>query len=244
LDVFNSKAMVILLTGASRGIGAALAKEFTNKGHTVLLVSRNQTRLEQVAGDCNREAGKELAYAIPFDLADLSDLEDEFVSVVTGHSPGIDALFNNAGQLIREPFAEVDIREARRLFETNFFAPAQLIRICLPLMANSSLKHVVNVTSMAGFQGSSKFAGLSYYSASKAALGTLTECLASELNEEGVKVNGLALGAVQTEMLAEAFPGYQAPIEPGQMAEFMSWFTLEGAQFFNGKILPVTVATP
>lgn len=236
--------MVILLTGASRGIGAALAKEFTKDGHSVLLVSRNQSNLEKVASECNREAGEKLAHAIPFDLADLVDLEEEFLSVVKKHSQHIDALFNNAGQLIREPFTEVNIRDARRLFEANFFAPAQLIRICLPLMATSTLKHVVNVTSMAGFQGSSKFAGLSYYSASKAALGTLTECLASELNEEGVSVNGLALGAVQTEMLAEAFPGYKAPIEPDQMAGFMKWFTLEGAQFFNGKILPVTVATP
>ena len=74
-------------------------------------------------------------------------------------------------------------------------------------MAASTLKHVVNVTSMAGFQGSGKFSGLSYYSASKAALGSLTECLAEELKEDEVKVNALAIGSVQTEMLAEAFPG-------------------------------------
>ena len=97
---------------------------------------------------------------------------------------------------------------------------------------------------MAGFQGSSKFSGLSYYSASKAALASLTECLAEELKEVGIRVNALAIGAVQTEMLAEAFPGYEAPLDPPAMAEFMKWFTLEGATYFNGKILPVSLATP
>ncbi len=111
-------------------------------------------------------------------------------------------------------------------------------------MEGSGLKHVVNVTSMAGYQGSSKFNGLSYYSASKAALGSLTECLAEELKDESIKVNALAIGAVQTEMLEEAFPGFKAPLQPSQMAEFMKWFTLEGPVFFNGKVLPVSLSTP
>ncbi len=236
--------MVILITGASRGIGAALAKSFTESGHTVLLVSRNRSGIDKTVDACNRKAGKILAYGIPFDLTDLSDLEEEFTSQLRAYSKTIDALINNAGQMIRKPFSQVGVKEARELFEANFFAPAQLTRIVLPLMEGSSLKHVVNVTSMAGYQGSSKFNGLSYYSASKAALGSLTECLAEELKDESVKVNALALGAVQTEMLGEAFPGFKAPLEPSQMAEFMKWFTLEGTAFFNGKVLPVSVSTP
>jgi len=239
-----SKQMVILLTGASRGIGAALAEAFTHAGHKVLLVSRNSTALARVAERCNNHEGDGIAYAIPFDLTDLTNLEDEFLSKIRAHTYTIDALFNNAGQLIRKPFGEVNVKDARNMFDVNFFVPAQLIRICTPLMASSQLKHVVNVTSMAGFQGSSKFPGLSYYSASKAALGSLTECLAEELKEEGIKVNALAIGAVQTEMLAEAFPGYEAPLDPAGMAEFLKWFTLDGGKFFNGKILPVSLATP
>ena len=166
--------MVILLTGASRGIGAALSQSFTESGHRVLMLSRNRPKLEQVADICNTKAGKTLATAIPFDLADLGNLEKELTSHIRTHSTKIDVLFNNAGHLIRKPFEQVNIDDARALFETNFFAPAQLIRICLPLMKSSGLKHIVNVTSMAGFQGSGKFSGLSYYSASKAALGSLT----------------------------------------------------------------------
>jgi len=236
--------MVILLTGASRGIGASLAQSFTESGHTVLMVSRNRIALEETADRLNQKAGNMLAHAIPFDLADLTNLEDEFVSMIKTLTPGVDALVNNAGQLIRNSFNQVRIQDARTLFEVNFFVPAQLIRLCVPFMQESDLRHVVNVTSMAGFQGSSKFNGLSYYSASKAALGTLTECLAEELKDLGIKLNALAIGSVQTEMLAEAFPGYEAPLKPEQMAQFMKWFTLQGCQFFNGKILPVSLATP
>jgi len=184
--------MVIMITGASRGIGASLALELTGSGHTVLMVSRNRTRLEELVGKCNKAAGASLAHAVPFDLSDLADLEAEFISRVKGLTPVLDALVNNAGQLIRKPFSAIKVAEARVLFDTNFFAPANLIRICLPLMEQSGLKHVVNITSMAGFQGASKFSGLSYYSASKSALGSLTECLAEELKGEGVRLNALA----------------------------------------------------
>jgi len=236
--------MVIMITGASKGIGASLALSLTGSGHTVLMVSRNRKRLEDLVVQCNESGNQQLAYALPFDLTDIYDLEEEFLSQVKGISTTIDALVNNAGQLIRKPFSETQTGEARTLFEANFFAPAALIRLVLPMMKESGLKHVVNVTSMAGFQGSGKFSGLSYYSASKAALSALTECLAEEFKEDRIKINALAPGAVQTEMLAEAFPGYSAPLSPGQMAEFMQWFVLEGSKFFNGKVLPVSLSTP
>ena len=236
--------MIIMVTGASRGIGAALAKTLTASGHTVLLVSRNLKKLEQVADSCNSLAGKTLAHIIPFDLTDIPELEQEFRSLIEVVSDRIDGLVNNAGQLIRRPFDQITTREARDLFDANFFAPAALIRTCLPMMAASELKHIVNVTSMAGFQGSSKFSGLSFYSASKAALGSLTECLAEELKGDGIKVNALAIGSVQTEMLAEAFPDLKVPLQPEDMARYMEWFLLEGAAFFNGKVLPVSLTTP
>jgi short-subunit dehydrogenase len=236
--------MVLLITGASRGIGAALAAQLTRMDHQVLLVSRNIRNLEEIASTCNRTAGKELAFPVPFDLGDLPDLESEFLSAIRQHTTQLDGLINNAGHLINQPFTEVSLKDARRLFDINFFMPAQLIRICVPLMSASALKHVVNISSMGGFQGSSKFPGLSYYSASKAALASLSECLAEEFKPLGIRVNALAIGSVQTEMLAEAFPGLKAPLTPGEMAGFLQWFTLEGGNYFNGKILPVSISTP
>jgi NAD(P)-dependent dehydrogenase (short-subunit alcohol dehydrogenase family) len=126
--------------------------------------------------------------------------------------------------------------------ETNFIGPASVIRTVIPFMTNES--HIVNISSMGGYQGSSKYPGLSYYSASKAALACLSECLAVEFTGSGIKVNCLALGAVQTEMLEEAFPGYKAPVTASEMAEYISWFALNGHKYFNGKIIPVAVNNP
>ena len=93
-------------------------------------------------------------------------------------------------------------------------------------------------------QGSAKFPGLTAYSSSKAAIAGLTECLAEELKDKNISVNCLAIGAVQTEMLEEAFPGYKAPLSPKQMAEYIFDFALKGHQYYNGKILPVSSSTP
>ncbi len=104
--------------------------------------------------------------------------------------------------------------------------------------------HIVNISSMGGVQGSSKFPGLAAYSASKGAVSILTECMAEELKEEGVKVNALALGAVQTDMLAKAFPDYEAPLSAAEMAQYIGRFLIEGHLFYNGKVLPVSLNTP
>jgi len=132
--------------------------------------------------------------------------------------------------------------EPRLILETNFFGPAALIRTMIPYMNRGS--HIVNISSMGGFQGASKYPGMSYYSAAKSAIANLTECLAGEFADSGISVNCLALGAVQTEMLEEAFPGYKAPVDAGSIAEFILYFAVNGHRFFNGKILPVAVNNP
>jgi NAD(P)-dependent dehydrogenase (short-subunit alcohol dehydrogenase family) len=147
-----------------------------------------------------------------------------------------------AGLLVAKEFPEITNSEARLMMETNFFGPAAVIRLVKPLMPRGS--HIVNISSMGGFQGSTKYKGLSYYSASKAALACLSECLAIEFKESGISVNCLALGAVQTEMFEEAFPGYKAPVDAKEMAEFISDFALKGHKYINGKIIPVAVNNP
>ena len=154
----------------------------------------------------------------------------------------ISGLINNAGVVLNKSFEETNIAEWRSVFEVNVFSSVQLTQSLLPYMAKES--HILNISSMGGFQGSSKFAGLSAYSASKGALAILTECLSTELTSSKIAVNCLCLGAVQTEMLAEAFPGYEAPVKPEQMGEYISDFIVSGHQFFNGKILPVALNNP
>jgi NAD(P)-dependent dehydrogenase (short-subunit alcohol dehydrogenase family) len=97
---------------------------------------------------------------------------------------------------------------------------------------------------MGGFQGSMKFSGLTAYSTSKAALCSFTELFAEEYKNTHIKMNCLCLGAVQTEMLEEAFPGYQAPINPAEMAKFIVNFAEINGDFMNGKVIPVSLSNP
>ena len=96
---------------------------------------------------------------------------------------------------------------------------------------------------MGGIQGSMKFPGLAAYSSSKGAVITLSELLAEEYKEQGIAFNVLALGAVNTEMLQEAFPGYEAPISATEMADYIFNFALTGNKYHNGKIIQVSSST-
>jgi NAD(P)-dependent dehydrogenase (short-subunit alcohol dehydrogenase family) len=225
----------ILITGASRGIGHALALEFAAQGHQVLAVSRNSVALNSLAVHPNIDV-------LGFDLADLPTCSlSEIVATKLG---GLDVLINNAGFLLHKPFVEFSLADINQIMYTNTIAPGLLIGQVMRLLLGAPDAHVVNISSMGGFQGSAKFEGLSWYSASKAALACLTEVLAQEYANTSVRFNALALGAVQTQMLQEAFPGYQAPLSSQEMASFIADFALNGHRFFNGKILPVSVSTP
>ncbi len=236
--------MTILITGASRGIGAQLALELAKDKHKLILLSRNKPNLDKITKGCNELAGEELAFSMVYDLKEIEASPEGFTDLLKQLTPELDCLVNNAGTLIRNPFEEIPIKDSKELFDVNFFAPAMLIKATLPFLKESDNASIVNVISMAAVQGSSKFSGLSMYSASKGALATLTECLAEEFIEYNIRVNALAFGAVQTEMLAEAFPGYEAPTTAKEMGKFFKWFVLEGSKHFNGKLLPVSVSTP
>lgn len=221
----------IIITGTSRGIGYQLALQFANAGHQVLALSRNtaQALLEHENVTC-----------LKVDLSEESDLAQ--VEAFVSQWKTIDAIVHNAGALVHKPFFKTTTLDFEHVYKVNVFAVAALTRICLPYLKRGS--HVVSISSMGGVQGSMKFAGLSAYSSSKGAIITLTELLAEEYKETGIAFNVLALGAVQTEMLAEAFPGYAAPTSAEEMAEYICRFTLEGQKFHNGKIIQVSSSTP
>ncbi len=149
---------------------------------------------------------------------------------------------HNAGSLLFKPFVETTQEDFESIYRVNVFGIANLTRICVPYLQKGS--HVVTISSMGGIQGSLKFPGLAAYSSSKGAVITLSELLAEEYKEKGIAFNVLALGAVQTEMLEEAFPGYQAPIKADEMAEYIFNFTLTGNKYFNGKVLQVSSTNP
>jgi len=220
----------IIITGASRGIGFELAKILSKK-HRVLAISRNTKPLEALVN----------CAALSVDLSKDSDLE-KVVSFVKKEWKQIDIIIHNAGKLINKSFSETTTQDFLAVYQVNIFALAELTRLLLPYLKKGS--HVVNISSVGGVQGSSKFAGLSAYSSSKGAVITLTELLAEEYKELGISFNALALGAVQTEMLTEAFPSYKTDMNPKTMAHFIADFALHGNTYFNGKVLPVASSTP
>ncbi len=221
----------LLVTGASRGVGFEICKQATTNGHKVIALSRNIKPLKDMKN----------VYPFAVDLSQEAEIVDFSREIKTSFKT-IDVLINNAGSLVNKPFLEMSSSEFEEVYKVNVFAVASLTRLVLPLMEAKG--HVLNISSMGGVQGSAKFPGLSAYSSSKGALVILTELLAEEFKETGPSFNVLALGAVQTEMLEEAFPGYQAPVSAAQMANYIIDFALTSHQFYNGKVLPISSSTP
>ncbi|MFN4298490.1 MAG: SDR family NAD(P)-dependent oxidoreductase [Thermaurantimonas sp.] len=223
----------IVVTGGSRGIGFETIRYLLSHGHRVLNISRNTPDFDE---DYYK---KGVFFHLPFDLKnpDTLALERTFDTLGT-----IDVIFNNAGYLVNKPFLLLTKEDFLNVFQINVFSLVQILQTALKYLTPNA--HIVNVSSIGGLHGSQKFPGLSAYSSSKGAVTVLTECLQAEFQEGGFTFNGLAFGAVQTEMLSEAFPGYKAPITAAQMAEFVSWFLLNGQKYFKGKILPVSLSNP
>ena len=222
----------IIITGTSRGIGFELVRLFAEAGHQVLALSRNS--------DTVNALDHHNIQCVSCDIANSSDLDQ--VSEIVSTWDTVDVLINNAGRLLHKPFSETTVEDFESVYKVNVFGLAELTRRVLPKMGAAS--HVVTVSSMGGIQGSMKFPGLSAYSSRKAAVITLTELWAEEFKETGPSFNVLAIGAVQTEMLAEAFPGYKAPLSALEMAEYIHGFALTGHRYYNGKVLQVSSSTP
>lgn len=223
----------IIITGTSRGIGFALAQKFASEGHRVLALSRNTAPIENL--------NHKNITAISVDLS-KDEAINKAVSFIKKEWKRVDILINNAGLLINKPFEELTTEDFENVYRVNVFAVASLTKKMLPYMEKGS--HVLTISSMGGIQGSMKFPGLAAYSSAKGAVITLSELLAEEYKNDGIAFNVLAIGAVQTEMLEEAFPGYKAPLSPNEMADYMFDFALTGNKFYNGKVLQVSSSTP
>ena len=223
----------IVITGTSRGIGFELVRQLAAAGHQILSLSRNAGPVQ----DLNLPE----VTVRSFDITNPEHIEAT-ANWVKSHWGKADILIHNAGRLLNRPFADSSVFDFREIYEVNVFGVAELTRALLPLINNTG--HILVISSMGGVQGSAKFPGLAAYSSSKGAVITLVELWAEEYKETGPSFNVLALGAVQTEMLEAAFPGYQAPLTAAQMASYIGDFALTGHNYYNGKILPVSNSTP
>jgi 3-oxoacyl-[acyl-carrier protein] reductase len=226
----------ILVIGASRGIGKELVEIFaSNPEHQVIACARNIAKLK---ADFDALPN---VHVFQFDLESASRKQD--LTDGLKDFPTIDFAVNNAGKLVNKPFLELTSADIRGCYEVNVFGIMESTQVLVEKLQTMG-GHIVNISSMGGFQGSVKFPGLSAYSSSKAAVASFTEMFAEEFKESKIRMNCLCLGAAQTEMLEEAFPGYQALLSAREMATYIADFTLNGHRYFNGKILPVSLTTP
>jgi len=224
----------ILITGASKGIGFETALNLAECGHQVIATARSSEELKVLTSENQNISIVAADLTSDKDLSALVNKVDE--------TAGVDILINNAGMLVNKPFIDTSDSDWEKVFGVNFFAPVRLIKKIKPYLNQGS--HIVNIGSMGGYQGSDKFPGLSAYSAAKGALAILTESLSTEFSSDRISVNCLCLGAVQTKMLEQAFPGYEAPVSAQEMGEFISQFSLTAHKYMNGKIIPVSLNNP
>lgn len=223
----------VIITGAGRGIGFELAQIFAANNYNVLALSRNISALEKL--------NNKKITALSVDLSKSNSFK-EIEKFVSKNWDGVSVLINNAGTLINKPFKQLSTQDFLDVYNINVFAVAELTKVMLPFLSKGS--HVVNISSIGGVQGSLKFPGLVAYSSSKGALITLTEMLAEEFKNDGIIFNVLALGAVQTEMLQEAFPGYKALTSAKEMAAYIYDFSVNRKNLFQGKLIQVSATTP
>ncbi len=232
--------MNILISGAGSGLGYETVRKLLTYADTrILALSRSAENLQRLLEAEPEAVFSGRLHVLAFDII-KSNYTFLLAPVLAEFMPQPDILINNAGALINKPFVDTHTDDFREMMEVNFYGHVKMTHFLLPYL-NPHLAHIVNIGSMGAFQGSAKFRGLAAYSASKAALMNFTECLATELSDQNIKINGLALGSAQTDMLRKAFPGYEAPVSAAEMAAFISDFALTGHRFFNGKIIPVAL---
>ena len=236
--------MNVIITGASQGLGFELVLRFCSLYPEVnmMAIARSVDKLNNLKSICKNKYGIDITTEkIDFNSENFHlNIKEKF----SKQFDSVDILINNSAILFNRAFPENTYYDALTIYKVNTLAPYFLTQALLPLLKKSVRAHVVNISSMGGFQGSSKFPGLSLYSSSKAALSNITECLAEELLDTSINVNALALGSINTEMLRNAFPGYISPNSSADMASYICDFAVNAGSVYNGKVLPVSNSTP
>lgn len=225
----------VLIIGASRGIGKELALILAKEPNLKVIALARKTDVMEAF--CSH-AGIDFHF---FDLVSATVKDD--LTAILSKVTQIDFVINNAGRLVNKPFLELTQEDLRSCYQINAIGVIEAMQVVVPKMLGNG-GHIVNVSTMGAFQGTVKFPGLLAYSTSKAALTSFTELFAEEYKDTKIKMNCLCLGAAQTEMLEEAFPGYKAPLSAKEMATYIADFTLNAHRYMNGKIIPVSLTTP
>ena len=224
---------IILVTGSGRGIGRSIALEFARTGGIVYIASRTEEELDATA-ELIEEAGC-ICEKMVCDLEDKQCVSDVFEDMKSRYGR-LDVLVNNAGMLAKGMMEDMDMDEFHKTMAVNVTAPYTLCRLALPLMKENG-GAIVNIASLAGIRSVEKFPGIGAYTVSKHALVGLTEALAAEWKEYGIRVNCIAPGAVETEMLRRAAPDLHPVLDPGEVAASALFLASDAASGVNGSTL-------
>jgi len=241
-DLYSDK--VALVTGASSGIGWGIARELARQGASVVLVARRKEKLEQLAREIAAEGGQ--AWPLACDITVELSVK-EMARQVKGQFGRLDLLVNNAGQELTAPLLVTTADAARRVLDVNVVAAVMVTKACLGLLARGSA--VVNISSASALRGA---AGMAVYSASKGAVISLTRSLGVELAPRGVRVNCVAPGMVQTDLLKRLFKTFkpeqvaaieaQHPLGFGtveDVAAAVAFLGSDKAKWITGQVLVV-----
>lgn len=224
---------VAVITGAARGIGAAIGKRLAAMGATAVLTARDEARLKQVAGEIEADGGR-AAYAA-FDLLDEAAI-DRFVAGIKKRHGRCDILVNNAGVgRMGRPLWETDPADWDAVMGTNLRGVYLMIRAFAPMMAAAKGGHIVNISSLAGHNPLKNGAA---YSASKWGLNGLTYSVAEELRDYGVRVSVVAPGSVNTDFGGGASSKDPSrKIQPEDVANVVAMLVTQAPQSFVSEVL-------
>lgn len=199
----NLEGRIALITGASKGIGAAVSKAYAKAGAHVVLIGRSQKGLEEIDDEIKAEGGQ--ATLMPLDLMRLDDLE-KLGPTLQERFGKLDIFVGNAGLLgTLRPLQQITVREFQQVMDTNLSANFHLIKTLDPLLQNSDAGRVIFVSTGSGVVKGRAYWGT--YSISKAALESMARVYADETRQTNMRVNLVDPGAIRTDMRASAVPG-------------------------------------
>ncbi|MEX1136803.1 MAG: SDR family oxidoreductase [Balneolales bacterium] len=199
------KDKTIWITGASSGIGEALAYAYSRKGSKIILSSRKRDQLERVQNLCESLGGK--AYVEPLDLSELKTLKGKADYILKNYGP-IDLLINNGGVAQRSSVVDMDLEVEQKMMRVNFFGHAELTRAVLPDMVQRKKGHIVVISSV---MGKVSYPNCSTYAASKHALHGYFDALRAEVDPFGIKVTIVCPGFVKTNISLNAMTSDGTP---------------------------------